>query len=367
MNAPESINESLIIRFLQKKATEEEINWIMQWIEKDPANLKYFHELQDLWNIIELDDTLTEDVLEDRWKELSSKISSIGIITQKDNAFQTGFKKLIRIAAIFIIGILSGVLVLKLYDYSRDKEIVYNEVKTPLGARSTLTLPDGTKIWLNAGSSVRYPSQFSNNKRVVSLEGEAYFDVTHDKKRRFIVETPGIEIRVHGTEFNVKAYPDDNVIETTLVEGSISIIQTTPDKKKKSEEIILKPNQRFVIYKKKEIEEDTVSTEKPKRNIQPIRRPNVLAKGINPLQYTSWKDGDLIIRSETMESLATKLERRYDVNIYFEDDMIKTYTYSGTISSETLEQVMAAIKIASPIDYQIDEREVRLSTKKNTD
>ena len=144
--------------------------------------------------------------------------------------FETHFHKrrlwltLSGFAAVFIIGFIVAYFFIRQsgYDVIQEK-IIYNELDIPIGSKSKITLSDGTQIWLNAGSTLKYPSKFSDKKREIFFEGEAFFDVSKDKNRPFIVRTSEINIRVLGTKFNVKSYPEDNIIEATLVSGSIEI------------------------------------------------------------------------------------------------------------------------------------------------
>ena len=356
--------ESLIIRFLQRQSDEKEISDLKEWVNLSENNLKSFHQIQDLWNSVEVDRNVTENTIEQKWSEIEQKINPFKV---KKTVPENGIYKLsrwsyLKAVAIFIFGIFVSYAMMQLI--GSDRELVYHEIVTPLGSKTVINLSDGSKVWLNAGSKFKYPERFDSNQRDVFLEGEAYFSVSKSKKKKFTVNTEDFIIKVYGTEFNVKSYPDDNTSETTLVEGSISITRKQTKSSKETEEIVLQPNQRLVMYKRsnKEIIEskDQMANQHEPIHVKPKRRL-IISKGIDTNEFVSWKDGTLTIKSETMADLAKKIERRFDVIIVFRQDEIKDYSYSGIITNETLEQVMTAIKLASPIDYSIDDGIITLS------
>jgi ferric-dicitrate binding protein FerR (iron transport regulator) len=248
----------------------------------------------------------------------------------------------------------------------QSKNITYSEIKAPLGARSEIILNDGTEVMLNAGSSIKYGSDFNSLNRDLILEGEAYFKVARNKVLPLIVNAGSIKIRATGTEFNVKAYSDEGIIETTLVDGEVEIFQH--GNSEREEILVLEPNQKaifanqsdmFTIEKIKEMEPlaikpAKISTDKlmvsPKTNVE---------------QATAWTKNKLIIRSENLESLCAKLQRKYDVTFVFKDDDIKKVRFSGTLLDETFQQVMDVIKLTAPVDYVLDGKIVTLISNKN--
>jgi ferric-dicitrate binding protein FerR (iron transport regulator) len=240
-----------------------------------------------------------------------------------------------------------------------------HQVTAPLGSRSNIVLPDGSNVWLNSGSKLTYGHNFGKN-REVHLSGEAFFDIEHLNNSSFIVNTSDLRIRVLGTKFNVKSYPDENIIETTLVKGKVEVKSIHEDKS--STPVILSPNQKLVYTKNEgsidldKTEDKTESTGKEQvertRNIQ-------IVKNIDPQDNSSWKDGKLIIKSEALESLARKLERYYNVNISFQNDSIKKFKYSGTLEEITIEEVLRALESTSPIRYEINKKQVILSLSMN--
>ena len=271
----------------------------------------------------------------------------------------------LRATVVFILGLFASWYFIKTPIATLSGKSVNNIIETPRGSQATIQLPDGSKVVLNAESKITYPQEFSDQERKVLLEGEAFFDIKKDPNRQFLVKTKDITVKVFGTSFNVKSYPYENTTETTLVEGSISIYKNSTNGDIIGSELKMNPNQRIVLYK--EPQNSTPSKSQPKKKItMPQRKPKlVLSKHIDTDRYISWRKGRLKIESEPMKKLAQILERRYDVKIHFMDEDIKQIRYSGTFENETIEQVMEALKLASLIDYKIDEREIWISSNGN--
>jgi ferric-dicitrate binding protein FerR (iron transport regulator) len=195
------------------------------------------------------------------------------------------------------------------------------------------------------------------------LEGEAFFDVTKKDGKFFMVKTRGITVRVLGTAFNVKAYPNEGSIETTLVRGSLIVEQHTEGKE--VTETLLEPNQR-AIYIKKEgnlilsgVENKSLKPENINKSENP-KEEIILSKQVDTEVFTAWKDNRLIFRNEIFESLAIKLERWYGVTIDIKDDEIKKYHFNGTIVNETIQDVMEIIKYTLPISYTIEHNTITI-------
>lgn len=237
----------------------------------------------------------------------------------------------------------------------------YNEIKAPMGGKSEIKLSDGTEIMLNAGSSIKYSRDYNLANRDLILDGEAYFKVAKNKKLPLIVRTGDLNIKATGTEFNIKAYSDEDFIETTLIEGEVEVLQKGSTEK--DQVLILKPNQK-VIYSSKS---DQVTLERIKE-IEPMAvKPSkditdrlLVSHQADIDQVTAWTKNRLIIKSENLESLCIKLQRKYGVNFVFGDEEIKKFRFSGVLHDETFEQIMDVIKLTAPINYSIDGKTVEL-------
>ena len=221
-------------------------------------------------------------------------------------------------------------------DYSKTKELVYNELTVPYGKTFQLILSDGTKVHLNSGSSLKYPVNFiAENDRKVFLEGEAFFDVAKDPDHPFILNSKEVNIRVLGTKFNVSSYSEDTDISTVLVEGSISLYLDKEYSKDKS--LLLKPGFKASWNKNtKKINVDKVNTE----------------------IYTGWTEGKLIIKDLPFNKIRKKLERKYDVKIINNNKVLDNNTYTATFDVETIEHVLQTLNKSFPIDYKINGNEI---------
>jgi ferric-dicitrate binding protein FerR (iron transport regulator) len=182
----------------------------------------------------------------------------------------------------------------------------------------------------------------------------------------FNVKTGGLNIVAIGTEFNVKAYNDEGIIETTLVEGKVSIKH---DQKafKKSETVVLEAHQKAVFVKENQqlTIEDLKSVKQIKPGIIKLKKGNIyIAEKIDPVPTVSWKDNRLIFKGEELSNLLIKLERKYDVSFSFEYEEIKQFRFTGTLEDETLTQVLDVIKLSAPIDYKLDGKTVRILENK---
>jgi len=215
---------------------------------------------------------------------------------------------------------------------------------------------------LNAGSRIIYQRAYNQNNRDIVLEGEAYFEVAKNKRLPFYVRSSGITVKAIGTAFNVKAYPDEDIIETTLVEGKISI--ESVGIKGEKENFVIRPNQKISFYKssadknKNMIEgKGNTNLNNPESAIERIE----LDKEINPEIYTSWKDKRWIFQKQKLSDFAVILERLYDIEINFRDDELKNYCLTGSFDEENLEQVLKAIQLTIPLDFTIEHKNVILS------
>jgi ferric-dicitrate binding protein FerR (iron transport regulator) len=242
--------------------------------------------------------------------------------------------------------------------------IAYFEALAPKGSRSFITLSDGSTVWLNSGTKLRYQRNFGQEGRDLYLEGEAYFVVAENKQMSFRVKTSDICITATGTAFNVKAYNDENIVETTLENGEVRIdALKTSRYKQESTPVFLKPNQKAIFVKNSK----NLSINDPKQKKQLPRNDSEVKIKTVPLKIdtlvdtkltTSWKDSRWIFKSEKLLKLAPILERRYDISITFRDSVLRSYRFTGTLKEESLEQVLNAICLAAPIRYEIIHNQV---------
>lgn len=224
-----------------------------------------------------------------------------------------------------------------------------NEVSVLYGSKSKITLPDGSTVNLNSGSVLRYPAQFDNENRKVSIEGEAYFDVKKDPNHPFLVRTNGVTVRVLGTKFNVKSYPDEKNVETTLVTGKVELYANDQEINDKNRLMILTPNQQAVFEVQKGKKDSIMSM---------VHNVNV---DVTPI--ISWKDSRLMFRDEKFVDLAQKLERWYNVDIEIADPKLRSTAFSGVFVKETIEQSLNALELATPFKYRMEKNRIVILRK----
>ena len=238
---------------------------------------------------------------------------------------------------------------------AKDGKWVNSQISTKYNSKTSLVLSDGTKVWLNAGSSLSYDSTFNINLREVSLTGEAFFDVTKNKLKPFIIHTSKIDIKVVGTEFNVRSYATDKTTEASLIRGSIEVsFKDNPDNK-----ILLKPNEKIVVDnngKFENVSKNSLLAANKKIN----QVPGVAIKNLTyetktgTIIETSWVENKLIFQDESFDEIAHQLERWYGVSIVFKNEQLKENHLTGNFTNETVRQALDALKLTAMFRYDID-------------
>lgn len=224
------------------------------------------------------------------------------------------------------------------------------ELKVGYGGRSKMILSDGSTVWLNAGSRLRYPDVFSGSKREVSLEGEAFFDVAKREDMPFFVHAGRITVKVLGTRFDVKAYRGDAGVTTTLISGKVQVMMDgEPDKK-----IVLSPSEKLVVMNAVSGREDAGRGNALHYLVQGV------TKAEDSLPEAAWIENRLVISNETFGDIAKELERRYDVEIEFAGGQLAQEHLSGIFEKETIGQVLDILKMTTKFKYSIEGKKVRL-------
>ena len=321
-----------IIHFLEGTSNKEEWNELKEWSKSD-ENKKVLEEYEGIWNGAEI--IGNKKNIDISWKKLNNKLNF-----NEDHKKGILYSPILRIAAVFIIAFGLGIIFNDYTSNYKSSKIALNNtnIKIPYGSKSNITLPDGTEVWLNSGSSIQYSNDLIQDTRDVFIKGEAYFNVTKNNNVPFIVHTSHINIKVHGTSFNVKSYENENIIETTLIEGSIEIL----GKNQKSEKsVFLKPDHKASFNK-----------ESNKLQIKNIESEIYL--------YTAWKDNKFMFNNEPLESLVIRLERWYDLDIDIENNDLLDLRFSGSFTNETAEQAIHALKLSSTFNYSISKNKVNI-------
>lgn len=317
----------LLKKFIGDQYSKQEYLSILNRFEDDDQFETLREELKDSWEATD-GKIISDAIYLQLWNKTKAKILQREM--HQENQWTYRFRNVFyRIAAVLILPLLIASLYfyIQWQDLARG-ETVYAEIQCPPGMRSQFNLPDGTTGWLNGDSYLKYPVQFLKN-RSVELSGEAYFDVKEDKHSPFRLSAQGLEIEVLGTRFNVMAYDDFHRIEVTLDEGSVEL-----SKQGTSLDEILKPNEHLVLDK---------------------RQNQVTIQAVQTSHFTSWKDGILEFRNVPLHEVARRLERWYNSEIIFQDDVLKDIPYRATFKNETLGRVLELLSLSAPIRYEIIE------------
>lgn len=221
------------------------------------------------------------------------------------------------------------------------------EIQTRNGSRSRATLPDGTEVWLNGGSRITYQRDMNTQqKREVFLSGEAFFKVAKDADNPFVVKTSRMAVNVLGTAFNIKAYPNEEQTETSLISGSVEVVPADDQQRR----VQLQPNQKFIIRHTQD------GNAKPSLGYS---MEQVKMNGQDDLiNETAWCDNILVFDNENFGAVALKMERWFGVKVYLTDKKLKAYRFTGTFKNESLPQILEALKVTSSFRCEIKGNEV---------
>lgn len=261
-------------------------------------------------------------------------------------------------------GVLAAILIVFVFKNSmrpsegrNGKQSTLSQVSTKAGSKTQIRLPDGSLVRLNASSSLTYDKNFGKNIREVSLAGEAFFDVTKDSSHPFVIHTNVIDIKVLGTAFNVKSYPNDPSTETSLIRGKVEVTV----KNRSNEKVYLLPNEKLIVTNNTTMI-DRAPVSKPE---QPDHKTETLSTPIYSVQHltynpadstiieTSWVDNKLIFQeNETFREVAVKMERWYGVKIKFADEQLGDIRLFGSFTTETINQALDALRESNGFNYK---------------
>ena len=358
MDMPEHI-WFLMSRNLSGEATEAEKEELSQLLQQQPALQQQFDILKRWWESqhITADSSVETSAVENILKRSSQESATVVELPQqrKRGLFRSIYGR-VAIAAILLI-IVTGAVI----QFSKKTTPVatMHEVLAQNGSRTRTILPDGSTVWLNAGSKISYKPGLPGTTREVTLEGEAYFDIVKRTGRAFIVHTKEIDISVLGTAFNVKSYPNDKTIETTLIRGLVSI---TRNNGKSEGPVYLRPHQKFVLALNAPGSNNTEANTSTQPLSSQKNIPSIinLDTGISDTSRTetAWLYNRLEFRGDNFEELAKKLERWYNINIHFEDEKVKQLTFNGSLEMETVDEAFKALRAATLFNYTINENEI---------
>jgi len=329
------MTEELLVKYISGQTNQEETTEVLIWAKTSEEREKEIARIKNIWTIAGLDQEIDPFVKR-------KAVDRIMEIIREENIRDQRKKRFLRITSyaagvLLIIG-LSTSLGYFISQNATNSTLKYTEIYVPKGERSTVQLPDGSKVQLNSDSHLRFESTLTQSgKRKVTLSGEGFFDIKPDSLHPFIVQTPSYDVEVLGTSFDVCCYPNDSLITTFLQRGKVKI------SKNNSGPVYLTPSELYCY--------NTATMQSSK-------------KKIGDLRYTDWTKGRFTIAGETIGELAKKLERKFNITIVFGDAEAKNHEYSGSIKDEDLNTMLEALTYASTIKFEHKGDTIILYSKK---
>jgi ferric-dicitrate binding protein FerR (iron transport regulator) len=303
------MDKELLIRYIKGECNDQEKIIVVNWLESDPANMKEYLGLRKLYDITLWNTPVDE--LEGTRQPKSRKI----------------YIEILKIAAVLFI----GVLITKFFLVKGvpEESVTMQKIFVPAGQRAEITLADGTHVWLNAQTTLLFPTQFKGDIRQVKLDGEAFFDVTSDKSHPFIVTTSKYHVRVWGTKFNLIAYSKSDVFETSLFEGAVEVLKPNEIKGR-----FIYPNERMYLSENSLVKE-------------PIIHYN----------HFLWKEGIISFDNESFSEMAQKLELYFDLKIEIKNDNILKYYCTGKFrTKDGVEHILKVLQLSNKFKYAINDQ-----------
>ncbi len=279
----------LLYKFFEGLTSNEENEKIKAWMDESPENVKRLKDERKIYDAIILHskETVTDLVEIERDETPRKRILY--------------FSEILKIAAVFLITLLGS-----WYFFKSDKidsnPVAMQTISVPAGQRLNLTLPDGTNVWLNAKTTIQYPISFNSDQRLITIDGQAYFDVAKNEKVPFIVKSPKGTVHALGTKFDVLDYSDDDEFETMLMEGSVKVDLMND----LNQSIILSPDNKSFLENGK---------------LESIK--------IYDQSEYAWKEGLISFRNEPFKEIMQTFERTYDIKIIIENVRIRDISYTG--------------------------------------
>ncbi|MGC4232665.1 MAG: DUF4974 domain-containing protein [Niabella sp.] len=354
------MSKSRLVELLAKRASREITLLEQQELTMLINNNESYALLARSFDVL---DTASIDVagieekdFETRWSSLQAKLPKDEIALKSESRNRKSFR-LIRYglaAACILAVVITGILLIR-----QQNSILLpgedNIVATQRGSKSYTVLPDGTQVWLNADTKISYGKSFGNGSREVTLTGEAYFDVVKDASKPFVVHTEAMDVIVLGTAFNVSAYKGEIHTEATLIRGAIEVSL----KKYHNKKVILKPFEKLLVKNTP----DSVTKEEQKQQqevamftLSKISKASLDSGSVE----TQWVQNRLVFANSTLEEIAVRLARWYDVNITITNQALKQTRYSAEFDDATLEEVMQSLKFAGKFNYNIDNKTITI-------
>lgn len=310
------MDENKLLRYIQgESVSDPELTEILDWIESSKENSEQFESLKRLWVLSGITQVKADNSL--RFFPPRTKM-----------LFPFRNSQLMKYAAIFILAFFTGLSSFYFYTHFSNTQLAYNEIQVPDGQKSMITLYDGTKVWLNSGTTFRYPATFSRNERKVFLSGEGFFDVAENTACPFIVNAHHLNVKVLGTRFNVDAYEENTEVKVTLERGKV-IAQA----ENSANGITLSPGEQAVF----------------RNNTNELSK-----KDVDTELYSSWKENLLRFQDTPLSEVIVKMEHWYGVQIELDQNINPNDKFTMAIKTESLREMLNLISKTTLITYEIN-------------
>jgi transmembrane sensor len=309
------MNIELLIKYIEGDATDSEMVDITNWLDADPENMKEYLALRKL-----------HDITTWQTSPIAKPIQEI-VENDQRRSGRINFLEIMKYAAILIVAIVVSRFVFP--ELKSEQTLAMQSLYVPAGQRAEITLEDGTKVWLNANTTLTFPNQFPGQTREVSINGEGYFEVASNKLKPFIVKTEKYNIKVWGTKFNVMAYSGRENFETALFEGSVEVLKPGGSKG-----MLIQPDQR--IFQKNE---------------------ELAIAPITDLNHQLWTEGIFSFQDESFAELVNKLQLYFDMKIEVKNDKILNHQCTGKFrTKDGVEHILKVLQLRNKFNYTIDEK-----------
>ena len=328
--------DELIANYLTEGLDKNALDELKTWIAASAENQQYFIRQREIWFSAVSREAASVYDKDKAFENFRNRVES-----QKEiqSTSRRGFSlsALWRYAAVVAIIIAVGCISYWQGEVNVKDTFADISVEAPLGSKTKLYLPDGTLVWLNAGSRMTYSQGFGVDNRKVELEGEGYFEVKRNEKIPFFVKTKDLQLQVLGTKFNFRDYPEDHEVVVSLLEGKVGLNNLLREEK----EAVLSPDERAVLNKANGL---------------------LTVESVTASNASQWTDGYLFFDEELLPDIAKELERSYNVKIHIANDSLKTFRFYGNFvrREQNIQEVLEALASTEKMQYKIEERNITM-------
>jgi ferric-dicitrate binding protein FerR (iron transport regulator) len=318
----------IFFKCFRNQATTEEVAEIKDWLGEDIENLEMLNEVYNVFAISTVVPQPLNPDVQKAWYKIDQKISMTSSVKKINYKFIYAVTAAVLVLGLLLFGVVDNYLRIDRLSHQ------FTEVTTLPGQKASITLPDGSKVWLNSSSSLKYANNFNVRKREVILSGEAFFKVFKDKSRKFRVKSGILDVEVYGTSFNIKNYPDDQFQEVSVADGIVGVSSNIQEirKLKKGEQAVLNKESKKILFKTEDAD-----------------------------LVTAWKNNELIFRNKPVDEVCKSLESWFGVNIKFDKRMIGVHNYTFKIKTESFKEVLEMMQVMTPFKYTINGKDIEIT------